>query len=238
MLIAVPSKGRAGLTSTNKILPNCIFYVPESELHQYKGIIKNVIGVPKEVRGITPTRNWILKNTEEKWVVFLDDDVKHAGYTRLNERKSEKIDIRKESFWVYEFIRLFDLTEQLNFKIWGVKTEAAPRSVYPYKPINFKSYVTASCMGIINDGEYYFDERYKVKEDYEICLRHIRDKGGILAVRYLHWENDHWDKDGGCKDYRTVQVEKDCIKMLINDYPGMVRSAKRKANAFTIELNL
>ena len=238
MLIAVPSKGRAGLTTTNKILPNCIFYVPESEVHQYNGIVKNIVGVPKEVRGITPTRNWILKNTDEKWVVFLDDDAKNVGYTQLKERKSFKIDIRSERFWNDEFVKLFDLTEQLNYKIWGVKTEAAPRSVYPYKPFLFKSYVTASCMGIINDGEYYFDERYKVKEDYEICLRHIRDKGGILAARYLHWENDHWEQDGGCKDYRTVEMEKNCIKMLINDFPGMVKSVNRKANKFTIQLTL
>lgn len=238
MLIAVPSKGRAGLTTTNKILPNCIFYIPESEVHQYNGIVKNIVGVPKEVRGITSTRNWILKNTDEKWVVFLDDDVKDCGYLKLLERKTIHIKIKDEKFWNDEFVKLFDLTEQLSYKIWGVKTESATRAMYPYKPFLFKSYVTASCMGIINDGEYYFDERYKVKEDYEICLRHIRDKGGILAARYLHWENDHWEQDGGCKDYRTVEMEKNCIKMLIKDFPGMVKNVSRKANKFTIQLTL
>ncbi len=238
MLLAIPSKGRAGLTTSQKILPNATWFVPDSELHQYKGLYKNVVGVPISVKGITATRNWILKNTDEKWVVFLDDDAKNVGYTQLKERKSFKIDIRSEKFWNDEFVKLFDLTEQLNYKIWGVKTEAAPRSVYPYKPFLLKSYVTASCMGIINDGEYYFDERYKVKEDYEICLRHIRDKGGILAARYLHWENDHWEQDGGCKDYRTVEIEKNCIKMLIKDFPGMVKSVSRKANKFTIQLTL
>jgi hypothetical protein len=135
-------------------------------------------------------------------------------------------------------VKYFDLCEQLNMKIWGVKTEAALRSVYPYKPILLKSYVTASLMGIVNDGEYYFNEEFAVKEDYEICLRHIKDKGGILGIRYLHWENDHWTKDGGCKDYRTVEMEREAIKKLIKLYPGMVRSAKRKANEFTIQLNL
>lgn len=238
MLIAIPSKGRAGLTTSQKILPNATWFVPESEIHQYKGLYKNVVGVPTTVRGTTPTRNWILKNTTEKWVVFIDDDAKNVGYTKMNSRKSEKIEIRDEGFWVEQFLMAFDLMEQLGYKIWGVKTEAAPRSVYPFKPILLKTYVTASCMGMINDGEYYFDEDFKVKEDYEICLRHIVDKGGILGIRYIHWENDHWQKEGGCKDYRTVQVEKDCIKKLIAKYPGMVRSAKRKANEFTIQLNL
>lgn len=239
MLIAVPSKGRAGLTTTNKILPNLsTFFIPESEYHQYKGIVKNIECVPKEVQGITATRNWILENSDEQWVVFLDDDAKNVGYNKLEERKTKKIEIRDEGFWAEEFLRYFDLTEQLGFKIWGTRTESSPRGTYPYKPILTKSYVTASCMGIVNDGEYLFDPDFKVKEDYEICLRHIRDKGGILAIRYLHWENEHWTTDGGCKDYRTIEMERDAIKRLIKLYPNMISSAKRKANEFTIKLNL
>jgi len=239
MLIAVPSKGRAGLTTTNKILPNLsTFFIPESEYHQYKGLVKNIVCVPKEVRGITDTRNWILENTDEKWVVFLDDDAKNVGYNKLEERKTKKIEIRDEGFWAEEFLKYFDLTEQLGYKIWGTRTESSPRGTHPYKPFLTRSYVTASCMGIINDGEYLFDPEFKVKEDYEICLRHIRDKGGILAVRYLHWENEHWVTDGGCKDYRTIDMERDAIKRLIKLYPSMISSAKRKANEFTIKLNL
>ena len=239
MLIAVPSKGRAGLTTTNKILPNMsTFFIPESEYHQYNGIVKNIVCVPKDVRGITDTRNWILKNTDEKWVVFLDDDAKNVGYNKLEERNSKNIQIKDEGFWMEEFLKFFDLTEQLGYKIWGTRTEYSPRGTYPYKPFLTRSYVTASCMGIVNDGEYLFDPEFKVKEDYEICLRHIRDKGGILAVRYLHWANEHWTTDGGCKDYRTIEMERDAIKRLIKLYPSMISSAKRKANEFTITLNL
>lgn len=239
MLIAVPSKGRAGQTTTNKILPNiATFYVPESEYHQYKGLIKNIVCVPKQVQGITQTRNWILQNTDERWVVFLDDDVKNVGWTKLEKRQSKKKDVKDEGFWVEEFLKAFDLTEQLQYKIWGVKTEAAPRSVHPYKPILLKTYVTASCMGLVNDGEFMFDEKFKVKEDYEICLRHIQKYGGILGIRYIHWENEHWVTEGGCKNYRTIEMERQAIKDLIRMYPGMIASAKRKANEFTIRLNL
>jgi hypothetical protein len=238
MLIAIPSKGRAGKTTSDKILPGIgTFFVPSSELHQYEGIVRNVRAVPKEVQGITATRNWILKNSKEKWIVFVDDDVKSAGYVEMCERNSKKKELRGDDFWVEEFTKCFDLCAQLNYRIWGIRTEGSPKGNYPYKPILFQAYVTASCMGIINDGEYMFDESFKVKEDYEICLRHIRDKGGILAIRYLHWQNDHWGKEGGCKDYRTIDIERDAIKRLIKMYPGMVSKAKRKANEFTIQLN-
>ena len=238
MLIAIPSKNRAGRTTTNKILPNVgTFFVPESEVHQYS-YVKNVVGVPKEIQGITATRNWILNNTEEKWVVFLDDDAKFVGYTKLEKRQTKKIEERNEGFWWEQFLLAFDCTEQLGYKMWGVKTESAPRSVYPYKPINTKTYLTASCMGMVNDGEFYFDERFKVKEDYEICLRHIVKYGGIYGIRYIHWENEHWTTEGGCKDYRTIEIERQAIKDLHKMYPSMIRSATRKANAFTIQLNL
>lgn len=239
MLIAIPSKGRAGLTKTQKVLKySGVFYVPKSEAHQYKPFVRNLVEVPNSIQGITATRNWILKNTKEPRVVMIDDDVKTCGYTKLGDRKSHKKEIKNEDFWIAEFWRLFDFTEQLKYKIWGVRTESSPRGTYPYTPVLFKSYVTASCMGIINDGSYYFDEDFKVKEDYEICLRHIKNEGGILSCKYLHWENDHWTQDGGCKDYRTVDMERDAIKKLIKMYPGMISGAKRKANEFTIQLNL
>ena len=104
MLIAVPSKGRAGLTSTNKILPNiCTFSSLKVSTINTKGLVKNIVCVPKEVRGITPTRNWIFKNTDEQYVVMLDDDAKHVGYNFLDERKTKKIEIRDEGFWAEEF---------------------------------------------------------------------------------------------------------------------------------------
>lgn len=237
MVVAVPSKGRAGRTTTDKILKSATFFVPESEVHQYEGRVKNVVGVPISVKGITETRNWILKNNPG-YVVFVDDDVKNAGYTRLLERNAKQSKLRDEGFWMEEFWKWFDTTEQMGYKIWGVKTEGALRSTYPYMPVNMRSYVTASMMGMVNDGEYMFNPEYPVKEDYEICLRHIRDKGGIFAVRYLYWENSHWSDDGGCRDYRTIAMEKEAIERLKKDYPGYIKSVKLNTNEFRIQLNL
>ena len=237
MLVAVPSKGRAFQTSTQKILPDAVFYVPESEAHQYSNI-KNIVPVPSNIQGITKTRNWILKNTDEPRVVFLDDDVKRAGYIKLNETSSTHIKMHEQDFWLQEFEKCFDLTEQLGFKIFGLKTESQLKSTFPFMPVLLRCYVTASCMGIINDGEFYFDEAFPVKEDYELCLRHLREKRGILGIRYLYWENEHWDKSGGCNSYRTIEMERDAIKKLVERYPENIKKVKRKANEFCIELNL
>ena len=187
MQIAVPSKGRPDSTTTQNILPSAVFYVPESELHQYKTFLPDtkVVSIPIEVNGITKTRNWILKNCGDYRVVFIDDDVKFHGYNLMKNKQVKRISIDSEQFWLNECEKLFDITDQLGYKIFGIKTESSPISQYEYYPIRFKSYVTASFMGMINDGSYYFDENYPVKEDYEICLRHIKDRGGILSAQYL-----------------------------------------------------
>lgn len=236
MQIAIPSKGRAGQTKSDKVLPSAIMYVPKSEAHQYKCFCKNVVAVPNEIKGITATRNWILKNCGDSQVVFIDDDVKNCGWTKLLATQGKQIKIKSEEQWVKIFSRLFDLTESLKYKVWGVKTEAALRSVYPYKPILFRSYVTASCMGMINDGTMNFDESFAVKEDYEICLRHIKEFGGIVAARHVYWENSHWNDDGGCKTYRTQALEAECIAKLIKMYPGMIKQVKRGGSGYSIEL--
>tara|TARA_B100000780_G_C21097655_1_gene442774 strand:+ start:666 stop:1385 length:720 start_codon:yes stop_codon:yes gene_type:complete len=239
MLIAVPSKGRAGITTTNKIFKNtATFFVPKSEYHQYKDLVKNVVAIPNEIQGITKTRNWILNNTDETRVVMLDDDIKKLGFVKRNEKNVNHISLINEDFWIDEFTKYFDLTEQLNYKIWGVTTDNSTRSAYSYKPIMFKTYALGSIMGIVNDKEYMFNEEFKVKEDYELCLRHIKEKGGILGIKYLYWSNYHYKEDGGCKDYRTVNMEKECIKKLINLYPGMIAKIKRKNSEFGITLTM
>ena len=239
MLIAVPSKGRAGKTTTDKIFKNtATFFVPKSEYHQYKDLVKNVVSIPNNIQGITKTRNWILNYTDETRVVMIDDDIKKLGYVKRNERNVNHISLKNEDFWIDEFTKYFELTEQLDYKIWGVTTDDSTRSAYSYKPIMFKTYALGSIMGIVNDKEYMFDEEFKVKEDYELCLRHIKEKGGILGIKYLYWANHHYKEDGGCKDYRTVKMEKECIKKLIDKYPGMIAKIKRKNSEFGITLTM
>jgi hypothetical protein len=236
MLIAIPSKGRAGAVKSQRLLPAAHVFVPELEVDAYRRAgAQNVVGVPNEIRGITRTRNWILDYTDDRWVLMVDDDVKAAGWVQLQSEKSKHRKLTPDD-WTAEIVKLFDLTESLQYRIFGVATQSAPRSVYPYKPFLWRSYVTASFMGIVNDGRTRFDEAYPVKEDYELNLRCIVEDGGVVCARHIYWENSHWTDDGGCKDYRSDKMERDCIKRLAKQYPGMIRAAKRENAPWTIEI--
>lgn len=191
--------------------------------------------MPNDVKGITKTRNWILKTESDCRVVMIDDDVKNQGWVRLLDNKAKHTKL-VESEWVKVCEQLFDAVEDLGWKIFGVATQSAPRSVYPYKPMLSRSYITASFMGIVNDGSMMFDECFPVKEDYEIGLRHVKQYGGVLCARHCYWENSHWGDDGGCKDYRSGNMEADCIRRLIKLYPGQIRKVTRGGSGYSIEI--
>lgn len=239
MLIAIPSKSRPYKLKSKELLKNAVIFVPDNEYLLYKKIYNEIIAVPKYVKGITQTRNFILKEYQNENIVFVDDDLIKCGYwiDKDNSNKRKFINIKDGEIIINEFEKLFELTASLNYKIWGLKTESSKISQNDEKPFLFKTYLTASCMGIINDDNFYFDETYLVKEDYEYGLRAIEKYGGVLGARYFSWENEHWKTKGGCNDYRTDEIEEQCIKKLIKQYPKYVKRANRKNSKYCIELN-
>lgn len=210
-------------------------FVPKLEADAYRaGGARNVVEVPDQIRGITATRNWILDHAGTDRVVMIDDDLKYAGWIKVYDRHMERQALNEAQF-LDEWRKLFELTEQLGYRIWGAATDGAPRSVYPYKPFLWKTYVTASCMGIVNSG-LRFDESFAVKEDYELCLRAIQEDGGLVGARNIVWVNAHWHDEGGCKDYRTQALEEQCTNKLIRKFPGRVRRAPNTYSRHCIKL--
>jgi hypothetical protein len=49
-----------------------------------------------------------------------------------------------------------------DYRIWGVATQSATRTIYPFKALLFRSFITASLMGTLNDGRTRFDERFLI----------------------------------------------------------------------------
>lgn len=238
MIFAIPSKGRAGKVKSLRHLPFAVLYVPEYEVAAYQSTYPgvSVASVPSSVVGITSTRNYILDNASDDSVVMVDDDVKVCGYVRLEESSSKHVKLKPEQ-WKTESEKLFQIAREIGYRLWGIATQSAKRSVYPYKPFLWRSYVTASFCGICNETGLRFDESFRVKEDYEINLRCVKEDGGVVAARYLYWENSHWTDEGGCKDYRTQRMEQDAIDRLKRLYPSMVQKINRGGSEYSIELS-
>ena len=237
-VIAIPSKGRANICSTQKIFKSALFYVPESEVQQYAIHSNNIIGVPNSVRGITATRNYILKNNAGVNVFFIDDDLQYFGYVERSDLKYKVKRLTDESIAISVIEQLFEITYQLGAKINGFFTVGNNLSNYSWNPFLMNGVCLGSCMGIINDGTYYFDENYEVKEDYELTLRNIKEGRPTVRTNILFMQHEHTQLSGGCKDSRRIEKEKKALKMLIKEYPGMIKKATHRGTDFALQLNI
>jgi hypothetical protein len=235
--IAIPSKGRAGIITTTDIFKSGVLFVPESEVRQYSIYKNEIVGIPNEIKGITATRNYILKNNDCN-IFFLDDDFEYGGYVERTDEKYKVKRIKEESIYIREIEKLFEVAEQSNSKIFGVFTVGNNLTNYAYNPFLFNGVCLGSCMGIINDGTYYFDESFEVKEDYELTLRHFTERGITVRSNILFMQHEHTQLRGGCRDSNRIQKEKLAVKRLITMYPNMIKEAKHRGTQFAIQLNL
>ena len=223
--------------TSQKVFKSATIFVPKSEVSQYKIYPNEIVGIPNEIKGITASRNWILKNTSTD-VFFIDDDFQYGGYVERTEEKYKIKRITDESIYISEIIKLFDVSRQTGSKINGFFTSGNNLTLYPYNPFLFQGVCLGSCMGVINDGTYYFDEDFEVKEDYELSLRHIREVGLAVRSNVLFMQHEHTQLKGGCRDSKRIEKEKKAVKKLIEMYPNMIKEAKHRGTSFAIQLNL
>lgn len=235
--IAIPSKGRAGLITSQEIFKSAVIYVPENELKQYSIYKNKIVEVPIDVKGITATRNWILKNNDCN-IFFLDDDFEYGGYVERTDEKYKVKRVKEEVIYINEINKLFEVCEQSNSKIFGLFTVGNNLTNYAYNPFLFNGVCLGSCIGIINDGTYYFDETFEVKEDYELTLRHFTERGITVRSNILFMQHEHTQLRGGCRDSNRIAKEKTAVKKLITMYPNMIKEAKHRGTSFAIQLNL
>lgn len=242
MLIAIPSKGRPARQPSKALISCAKVFLSEIDYDDYaRAKVPDLVAVPAAIAGITRTRNWILdwaaEHEPDRRVVMIDDDMFAQGWAEV--LPDWKFRHRKltEPEWIREWSRLFDLSEDTGFRLWGVATTAETRAIRTYRPFYWQTYVTASCCGMRADSGLRFDESFAVKEDYELCLRAIRDDGGVVGARYVYWVNGHWRDRGGCRDYRTQEVERDATDRLMKMYPGLIRKVTRGGSKFSIQLD-
>lgn len=233
MLIAIPSKGRAGSVTSHRFLGNAEplsrLFVPESEVDDYRKYHEQVEGVPDTIRGITPTRNFILdwaKAKNERWVMQVDDDVLSFTYKEGGVSTGFPIPARRK---LLLFTNMFVMAEELETNLWGLSVSQDKRFYREYSPFSFLCVVVGNLMGIIDDGQR-FDERLVVKEDYDFSLQSLYHHRRILRSNKYAWFVRHHDTPGGCRSYRTRQVEQGAIDILCKKWGSHIIQPNPRKN--------
>lgn len=223
--IYIPSKGRAGKVTTDKLFNKSYIVCPESEKDDYKIHHENVIGVPDKVKGITQTRNWILNNVEDEWHVQVDDDAlsfhrfeKGKMQTFIDPDRIEKI-----------IDNQFNICSGWGLKVWGFALAADYKFYREYTPFSTQGVIGANIIGIIKN-DIRFDERLKVKEDYDYAMQHIAKYGGALRCMKYGIDVIHLTNEGGCVAYRTKDVEMNAYNVLVKKWGRKIVKLQNNKN--------
>lgn len=241
--INIPTYGRAGNIQTFKYLPSSTFWVHEFEVEEYKkfhiGIIISVL--PDKIRGnIARVRNYILKKREKDndVVVFFDDDMSKIFYFENN----KKVFLDNESDVIDLLKKYSKLAMLFGVKLWGSNIVPDKKAYMEYTPFSMLSYISASFSCFLKGNNLYYDERFSLKEDYDMLIQQIDKYRRVLRINKLFYEKKGVEQVGGCSSYRNVRKEIEQIKKLqkkwgkhiVKEDTKKEKNASKKIKSFDI----
>lgn len=225
MRIIIPSKGRAGKMTTQDVFKVDAVYCPMNEIEEYnKAYPKlSLVGVPDNIKGITPTRNFILDNETDSHLIMVDDDVEY--FFVFENLETLKIDDWGRIKLLFE--NMFVMAEEIGTNLWGLQLATDPKFYRHYSPFSLSSIVVANLFGMIK-GVQRFDERLVVKEDYDYSIMSMYRHRKILKFQKYGVKVQHLTNQGGCVSYRTREVEEQAYQTLLKKWGSKI--IKRQDN--------
>lgn len=169
---------------------------------------------------VADNRNNILNNFKKgQKIIMLDDDLSFIGKLR----NKKLVPFEKDELFSF-FKDAFNYCENNNALIWtGYPVENA----YFMSPtIDKKNFSVGCIMGIIN-SDYRFNPKYKIKEDFEICLHTIKDGYNCIRFNFIHAKGKHKSK-GGCEEFWKENDDEKCTKMILCEYPKLIKKGNKK----------
>lgn len=208
--VYVPSYGRPGKVTTDKVFNDCIVVVPESQeeayaKHEYaNGAV--LMTLPDDQDGnVAKKRNWILdyaKSRGEEDVLLVDDDYLYVAYYE------DGCQYRADPDRVDHLLAVgFSLCRDIGSVMWGINQlvdRKAYRETTPFSllaPIlgPFQGFVATPCR---------YDEDLWLKEDYDMWLQSIQKAHHTIRFQGWHYMVNHISLPGGVVSQRTMHEER------------------------------
>lgn len=199
--IVCPSKGRSNNVTTVRFIPSLTLIVPDYEVDLYEKSYPSieVIGTPKHVKGITATRQWILDNYEE--VFMIDDDVVSI---RKNYAFNEESSIEDQEIILEVINSTADIARQVGAKVFSFSKIRNPLEYNSFEPIVHTGYMNASFCGFLKGHNLAYDLNMSEGEDhYMSCLTIYKHRYCLIDNRFSFITDGNFTAKGGCNDYRT-----------------------------------
>ena len=230
MLIAIPSKGRAGRVTSDRFLAplDPVIFCPAGEVEAYAAHHARVAGVPETFVGLTPTRNFILDyaaSRGERSIVQADDDC--IGVVKFEAGKRGRGRAISAAEFAFLVENMAIMAAEAGARLWGFQVTDDGQTYREYSPFSLQAFIPGNFMGILDDGQR-FDERFVVKEDYDFTLESLRRYRRVWRCNKYAWYVEHQATPGGCRSYRTFDLERRMIALLRAKWGSLVRGNPKK----------
>lgn len=210
----IQSYKRAGKVDTLKICPNAMVWVHSFEIGEYREAYPNtkIMELPDELRGNLPkVKNYILDHNGDYDVnVMLDDDISNIGYWEYCTRQK----VKDEDELLAMIEKYSVICEEWGYKLWGIQVNVDRQCYSEYSPFSTLSYVSSSFSCFLKGNELRYDERFPLKEDYDMTIAQCNKYRGLLRVNKFYYNKKSAENVGGCAMYRNVEKEREQLKLL------------------------
>lgn len=222
--------GRSDTIITHRIVPKAVVCVPESEAGEYRAKLQSFKGIgveahPDSVVGLYPKRNWIIDNLADRdGVVQLDDDIDCVRLCYVD--PGEKPNVTRDPEHVRAIIfQTWRVAREMGVFLFGWASGGASNVFYlPMSPFSLTGYINGCASGLINGSGLRFDERLKLKGDFDLCCQNLhRHRMCFRDERFQFNQKGTFKSRGGLAAHRTSASEQQSVELLQRKWGKLIR---------------
>lgn len=178
--------------------------------------------------GLCQSRNLAIQIAKAKhfqYVVEISDDLKNIRHLRGGAMSVEQASTA-----------LIKAMTATGLKFAGAYPVANDGWAEKCQPFSFHNFVVGDFIVIDTTSPVRFDERLRVKEDYDFTMAHIKLHGGSVRANHLLVKAAHRTNTGGaCSADRSVK-ERHAISLLKHKWGAAIRNNPRRALEVVIHI--
>lgn len=220
--VCCPSYKRSIKVKTVDYIPTIRVYVDPSEFGDY--VLNNpgtkIIACDEGVQGnLCRVRNYIIRKEleENDAVCIVDDDLSGLYYWE----QQVAVKIRMEE--IADFLNKHTImAKDLKVYLWGININKDKQIYREYSPISTLSYIGGPFMVFLKGNNCWFDERFSLKEDYDMTLQQLNLNRCILRFNKFFYDVKQGKQKGGCASYRSYTEEERQLNDLIKKWGSSI----------------
>jgi len=183
-----------------------------------------IVRLPKNIRTIAPTRQWILHNIDSDVLCMVDDDL--WFYKRRDDEPTKLCDISPIELNA-AFCKMHELLLQDYAHVGFAAREGANRCTDRYIRNTRIMRVLGYNTKVLKKEHICFDEM-ECMEDFHVALTLLeRGYPNLVMNHYAHNQAGS-GAEGGCSSWRTPEVQERNARRLAGYHPRFVNTVKKR----------